>query len=61
MKKEIIQSLAKNFEDYTNTTKVIQKAKTSCEASNSSISDHFVEFNKMVITSLFCLIFKSAD
>jgi len=73
MKKEVIQSLAKNFEDYTNNTKsgvefwlardlqhllgyaewrnfskVIQKAKTSCEASGNSISDHFVELNKMV-------------
>ena len=73
MKSEIIQSLAQNFEDYTNTTesavefwfardlqhllgykewrnfsKVINKAKTACEASGNKVLNHFVDFNKMV-------------
>lgn len=73
MKKEIIQTLAKTFEDYVNITennvefwfardlqhllgytkwdnflKVINKAKTACEASNNEIIDHFAEVGKMV-------------
>lgn len=73
MKQEIIASLAKNFEDYSNTTdtgiefwlardlqhllgytewrnfnKVISKAKTSCEISGNSISNHFVDANKTI-------------
>lgn len=73
MKKEIIQSLTKTFEDYANITenkvefwfardlqhllgytkwdnflKVINKAKTSCEASGNEIKDHFAEVGKMV-------------
>ncbi len=73
MKKEIIQSLTKTFEDYANVTennvefwfardlqhllgytkwdnflKVINKAKTSCEASGNEIIDHFAEVGKMV-------------
>lgn len=73
MKKEIIQSLTKTFEDYANITenkvefwfardlqhllgytkwdnflKVINKAKTSCEASGNEIIDHFAEVGKMV-------------
>jgi DNA-damage-inducible protein D len=73
MKKEVIQSLTKTFEDYANITenkvefwfardlqhllgytkwdnflKVINKAKTSCEASGNEIIDHFAEVRKMV-------------
>jgi DNA-damage-inducible protein D len=73
MKKEIIKSLAQNFEDYANTTesgvefwlardlqhllgyskwdnfiKVVNKAKTSCEASGNEIDDHFADIGKMV-------------
>jgi DNA-damage-inducible protein D len=73
MKKEIIQSLTKTFEDYANITenkvefwfardlqhllgytkwdnflKVINKAKTACEASGNEIIDHFAEVGKMV-------------
>jgi DNA-damage-inducible protein D len=73
MKKEIIQSLTKTFEDYANITenkvefwfardlqhllgytkwdnflKVINKAKTSCEASGNEIINHFAEVGKMV-------------
>ena len=73
MKKEIIQSLTKTFEDYVNVTennvefwfardlqhllgytkwdnflKVINKAKTACEASENKIIDHFAEVGKMV-------------
>jgi DNA-damage-inducible protein D len=73
MKKEIIQSLTKTFEDYGNVTennvefwfardlqhllgytkwdnflKVINKAKTACEASGNEIIDHFAEVGKMV-------------
>jgi len=75
MKKEIIQSLTKTFEDYANVTennvefwfardlqhllgytkwdnflKVINKAKTSCEASGNEIIDHFAEVGKMVMS-----------
>jgi DNA-damage-inducible protein D len=73
MKKEIIQSFTKTFEDYANITenkvefwfardlqhllgytkwdnfsKVINKAKTACEASGNEIIDHFAEVGKMV-------------
>lgn len=73
MKKEIIQSLTKTFEDYANITenkvefwfardlqhllgytkwdnflKVINKARTACEASGNEIIDHFAEVGKMV-------------
>jgi DNA-damage-inducible protein D len=73
MKKEIIKSLASNFENHSQTTehgiefwfardvqhllgykewrnftKVIIKAKTSCEVSQNNILDHFVDINKMV-------------
>lgn len=73
MKKEIIHTLAKTFEDYVNITennvefwfardlqhllgytkwdnflKVINKAKTACEASDNDIIDHFAEVGKMV-------------
>ncbi len=73
MKKEIIQTLTKTFEDYANVTennvefwfardlqhllgytkwdnflKVINKAKTACEASGNEIIDHFAEVGKMV-------------
>lgn len=73
MKKEVIKSLAENFDSYANKTenniefwfardlqhllgytewrnftKVLTKAKISCEAAGHSITDHFVDINKMV-------------
>ncbi len=73
MKKEVIKSLAENFDSYSNKTenniefwfardlqhllgytewrnftKVLTKAKISCEAAGHSITDHFVDINKMV-------------
>lgn len=36
------------YSEWRNFNKVILKAKTSCEASGNSISDHFVDVNKMV-------------
>ncbi|MGB0788597.1 MAG: DNA damage-inducible protein D [Marinirhabdus sp.] len=73
MKKEIIESLASNFENHSQTTengiefwfardvqhllgytkwdnytKVVNKAKTSCEASDNAILDHFADVGKMV-------------
>jgi DNA-damage-inducible protein D len=36
------------YAEWRNFTKVISKAKISCEASNNDIHDHFVEVNKMV-------------
>ena len=36
------------YSEWRNFTKVITKAKTSCEASGNDILDHFVEVNKMV-------------
>ena len=36
------------YSEWRNFSKVILKAKTSCEAGGNSISDHFVEFNKIV-------------
>jgi len=36
------------YSEWRNFNKVIVKAKTSCEASENNISDHFVEVNKMV-------------
>ena len=40
------------YTKWRNFNKVIQKAKIYCEASGNSISDHFVEFNKMVTIGL---------
>lgn len=73
MKKEVIKSLAENFDSYSNKTenniefwfardlqhllgctewrnftKVITKAKISCEAAGHKTTDHFVDINKMV-------------
>ena len=73
MKKEIIQGLASNFENHSQTTengiefwfardvqhllgytkwdnftKVVNKAKTSCEASENEILNHFADVGKMV-------------
>jgi DNA-damage-inducible protein D len=36
------------YSEWRNFTKVISKAKTSCEASGNQIEDHFVDINKMV-------------
>ncbi len=36
------------YSEWRNFFKVINKAKTACEASGNSISDHFVDINKMV-------------
>ena len=36
------------YTEWRNFLKVINKAKTSCEASDNLINDHFVEINKMV-------------
>jgi DNA-damage-inducible protein D len=36
------------YSEWRNFTKVISKAKTSCEASGNQIEDHFVDVNKMV-------------
>ncbi len=36
------------YSEWRNFQKVIVKAKTSCEATENSISDHFVDVNKMV-------------
>lgn len=36
------------YTEWRNFVKVINKAKTSCEASDNNILDHFVELNKMV-------------
>lgn len=36
------------YTEWRNFNKVILKAKTSCEASENSITDHFVDVNKMV-------------
>jgi DNA-damage-inducible protein D len=36
------------YTDWRNFSKVIEKAKKSCEASGISISDHFVDVNKLV-------------
>ena len=73
IEKELIHSLTKNFEDFSNQTddkvefwlardlqhllgyaewrnfqNVISKAKTACDVSAQSVSDHFVDVNKMV-------------
>jgi len=37
-----------NYTEWRNFLKVVEKAKTSCENSGESVSDHFVEVNKMV-------------
>ena len=36
------------YTEWRNFTKVIEKAKESCQTSNNAISDHFVDVNKMV-------------
>jgi DNA-damage-inducible protein D len=36
------------YTEWRNFTKVIEKAKDSCQTSNNAISDHFVDINKMV-------------
>ncbi|WP_445712663.1 DNA damage-inducible protein D [Flavobacterium sp.] len=36
------------YSEWRNFTKVISKAKTSCEVSGNQIEDHFVDINKMV-------------
>ena len=36
------------YSEWRNFTKVIEKAKESCQTSNIAISDHFVDVNKMV-------------
>jgi len=36
------------YSEWRNFNKVVVKSKTSCEASDNNISDHFVEVNKMV-------------
>lgn len=36
------------YTEWRNFTKVITKAKTSCEAAGHNIIDHFVDVNKMV-------------
>lgn len=37
-----------NYTDWRNFLKVIEKAKTACENSGITVTDHFVELNKMV-------------
>jgi len=37
-----------DYKEWRNFLKVIEKAKTACQNSNFAVSDHFVEFNKMV-------------
>ena len=37
-----------NYAEWRNFLKVIEKAKTACEVSGHTISDHFVDVNKMV-------------
>lgn len=37
-----------NYADWRNFLKVIDKAKTACEAAGEAVSDHFVDVNKMV-------------
>ena len=36
------------YTEWRNFTAVISKAKTACEVSDQSITDHFVDVNKMV-------------
>jgi len=36
------------YTEWRNFTKIIEKAKESCQISNNAISDHFVDVNKMV-------------
>jgi DNA-damage-inducible protein D len=36
------------YTEWRNFTKIIEKAKKSCQTSNNAISDHFVDVNKMV-------------
>ena len=36
------------YNEWRNFNKVILKAKTSCQANNNQIGDHFVNINKMV-------------
>lgn len=37
-----------NYSDWRNFLKVVEKAKKACENAGSVVTDHFVEFNKMV-------------
>jgi len=37
-----------NYTDWRNFQKAIDKAKLSCENAGEKVSDHFVEFNKMI-------------
>lgn len=37
-----------NYKEWRNFLKVIDKAKTSCEKSDVTVSDHFVDVNKMI-------------
>ena len=36
------------YTEWRNFTKIINKARTSCETADHQISDHFVEVNKMI-------------
>lgn len=40
--------VALEYKEWRNFNKVIEKAKTACKGSENSISDHFVDVNKMV-------------
>lgn len=40
--------IALEYKEWRNFCKVIEKAKTACDGSNTSISSHFVDVNKMV-------------
>ena len=40
------------YSDWRNFNTVIVKAKISCETSDNSILDHFVDVNKMVLSEL---------
>lgn len=40
--------IALEYTEWRNFSKVIERAKTSCQNSGNTISDHFVEFNKIV-------------
>jgi len=38
-----------NYSDWRNFTKVIEKARESCENAGIPVPDHFVDINKMVV------------
>lgn len=40
--------IALGYKEWRNFNKVIEKAKTACKGSENSVSDHFVDVNKMV-------------